>query len=78
VEEQLIRAERMAHLNLLTTIHPDSLTPQGLRHAIFSELSSEQPLRPTLDLAALPTLTSFVSMLLDGTYEPAQPGNRSY
>ena len=71
VEEQLIRAERMARLNLLTTIHPDSLTPQGLRHTIFSELSSDQPLRPALSMTALPTLTNLVSMLLDGTYEPA-------
>jgi predicted glycosyltransferase len=78
VEEQWIRAERMARLDLLTTIHPDTLTPQGLRHTILAELSSDQPLRPTLDLTALPTLTSHVSMLLDGTYEPAQLGNPSH
>ncbi len=78
VEEQLIRAERMARLDLLTTIHPDSLTPQGLLDTILVEISSDQPLRPTLDLTALPTLTNFVSMLLDGTYEPTQLGNRSY
>ncbi len=72
VEEQWIRAERMARLDLLTAIHPDTLTPQGLRHTILAELSSDQPLRPTLDLTALPTLTSHVSMLLDGTYEPVQ------
>ena len=71
VEEQLIRAERMARLDLLTTIHPDSLTPQGLLDTILVEISSDQPLRPTLDLTALPTLTNHVSMLLDSTYEPA-------
>ena len=71
VEEQWIRAERMARLGLLATIHPDSLTPHGLLHTVLAELSSDQPLRPTLDLAALPTLTNHVSMLLDGTYEPA-------
>ena len=71
VEEQWIRAERMASLDLLTTIHPDLLTPQGLLDTILVEISSDQPLRPTLDLTALPTLTNHVSMLLDGTYEPA-------
>lgn len=71
VEEQWIRAERMARLGLLATIHPDSLTPQDLLRTVLLELSSDQPLRPTLDLAALPTLTNHVSMLLDGTYEPA-------
>ncbi|THI84083.1 MAG: glycosyltransferase [Nitrospira sp. CG24A] len=70
VEEQWIRAERMARLGLLTTIHPDSLTPQDLLRTVLMELESDQSLRPTLDLTALPTLTSHVSMLLDDTYEP--------
>jgi hypothetical protein len=61
----------MARLGLLATIHPDSLTPQDLLHTVLVELSSDQPLRPTLDLAALPTLTNHVTMLLNGTYEPA-------
>ncbi len=78
VEEQWIRAERMARLGLLATIHPDSLTPHDLLRTVLVELGSDLPLCPTLDLAALPTLTNFVSMLLDGTYEPAQLGNRSY
>ena len=71
VEEQWIRAERMARLGLLTTIHPDSLTPQDLLRTILVELGSDLPLRPTLDLAALPMLTNYVTMLLNGTYEPA-------
>ena len=71
VEEQWIRAERMARLGLLTTIHPDSLTPQDLLRTALMELSSDQPQRPVLDLTALPTLTGHVSMLLDGKYEPA-------
>ena len=71
VEEQWLRAERMARLDLLTTIHPDSLNPQDLLHTILAELSPDQPLRPTLDLTALPALTDHVSTLLDGTYEPA-------
>ena len=72
VEEQWIRAERMARLGLLTTIHPDSLTPQDLLRTILVELGSDMPLRPTLDLAALPTLTNHLTMLLNGKYEPAQ------
>jgi predicted glycosyltransferase len=71
VEEQWIRAERMARLGLLATIHPDSLTPQDLLRTVLVELDSDLPLRPTLDLAALPTLTNHVMMLLNGTYEPA-------
>ena len=66
VEEQWIRAERMARLGLLATIHPDSLTPHDLLRAILMELSPEQSLRPTLNLDALPTLKHHVSMLLDG------------
>lgn len=72
VAEQWIRAERMSRLGLLATIHPDSLTPQGLLRTILTELSSDQPLRPTLDLDALPTLTHHVSMLLDGKDQPAR------
>ncbi len=73
VEEQWIRAERMASLGLLATIHPDSLTPQDLLHTALAELSSDQPLRPTLDLDALPMLTNHVSMLLDGEEQLARP-----
>ena len=59
-------------LGLLTTIHQDSLTPQKLLESILSELGSDRVDRPTLDLAALPTLTGYVSMMLSGEYEPAQ------
>ena len=69
---QWIRAERMASLGLLTTIHQDSLTPQKLLERILSELGSDRVDRPTLDLAALPTLTGYLSMMLSGEYEPAQ------
>jgi predicted glycosyltransferase len=71
VEEQWIRAERMASLDLLTTIHPDSLTHQNLLHTMLAELSPDQPLRATMDLTALPTLTNHVALFLDSTYEPA-------
>jgi predicted glycosyltransferase len=61
----------MARLGLLATIHPDSLTPQDLLSTVLVELGSDLPLRPSLDLAALPTLTNHIAMLLNGTYEPA-------
>lgn len=70
VEEQWIRAERMARLELFATIHPDSLTPHNLLHTMRAELSSDQPLRPTLELTALPTLTNYISAFLNGTYAP--------
>ena len=73
VEEQWIRAERMARLGLLTAIHPDSLTPQKLVQSILAELGSDRLDRPSLDLTALPTLTGYVSMMLSGEYDPAQP-----
>ncbi len=73
VEEQWIRAERMARMGLLTTIHPDSLNPDDLLRTILTELGSEPPARPSMDLAALPTLTSYVSMMLNGKHDPAQP-----
>jgi predicted glycosyltransferase len=39
VEEQWIRAQRMAELGLFAAIHPDQLTPSGLAQAILQELS---------------------------------------
>jgi predicted glycosyltransferase len=78
VEEQWIRAERMARLDLLTAIHPDSLTPHNLLRTILEELRSDQPLRATLDLTALPTLTNHVSLFLDSTYEPAHLESMSH
>lgn len=72
VEEQWIRAERMARLGLFTTIHPDSLTPQKLMTSILAELGSDLADRPSLEMAALPTLTGCVSMMLSGNYDRAQ------
>jgi len=72
VQEQWIRAERMARLGLLTAIHPDSLTPQKLLESILAELGSDQVDRPSLELDGLPTLTCYVSMMLNGEHDPAQ------
>jgi predicted glycosyltransferase len=72
VQEQWIRAERMARLGLLTAIHPDSLTPQKLLESILAELGSDQVDRPSLEMDGLPTLTCYVSMMLNGEHDPAQ------
>jgi len=62
VQEQGIRAERMAALGLLRTVHPDRLTPQHLLAAVQQEVAAtlhgdgENP----------------ASMLLDGLDEVAQ------
>ena len=65
VEEQWIRAERMAELGLFTTIHPDKLTPVLLTQAICQELAI-QPSRTDygLDLNASPRITDAMLNLL--------------
>ena len=42
VQEQWIRAHRMARLGLLRTIHPDELTPTELMRAIIEELHTQK------------------------------------
>lgn len=70
VEEQWMRAERMARLGLLTAIHPDSLTPTSLLQAMLAELNGTVSPRPTMDMTALPTVAGHISRLLNGTFEP--------
>ena len=41
VQEQWIRAERMAKLGLLKTIHPDELTPKRLINMVLTELDRD-------------------------------------
>ncbi len=68
VQEQWIRAQRMAHLNLFTAIHPDRLTPHSLMYALLDELSYSSGLSsiPSLDLSALPRITQYILNLLHG------------
>jgi predicted glycosyltransferase len=47
VQEQWIRAHRMARLGLLRTIHPDELTPTELMRAIIEELHTQKAASPT-------------------------------
>lgn len=48
VQEQWIRAERMARLGLLRAIHPDALTPKSLTAAVLEELGQRNVIRQAL------------------------------
>lgn len=70
VEEQWIRAERMASMGLLATIHPDSLNPQELLRTMLDELSANLPARPTMDLTALPEVARHIARMFVNEFEP--------
>ncbi len=68
VEEQWIRAERMARLGLFEAIHPDDLTPQILAVALLEKLHSphsDVTAFDQLDLGALPRITYWLNSLAD-------------
>lgn len=67
-KEQLIRAQRMAHLGLFKAIHPEHLNPQVLMNEVLSQLNQQQ-LVPAfdLDMNALPRVTYYISTLLSQT-----------
>lgn len=63
VEEQKIRAERLAELGAFRMILPGDLTPQILESALEEELQLVQsgvPVRTRLDLRALPRITTIL------------------
>ena len=66
VEEQWIRAKRLAELGLLRVIHPDRLTPEILMQALITQLNlgPRENANITFDLNALPRLTQFLLELL--------------
>ncbi len=76
VQEQWIRAHRMARLGLLRTIHPDELTPTELMRAIIEELHTEKASPQSvyeIDLDGMSRIADCVSALLhDSTALPAQ------
>jgi predicted glycosyltransferase len=71
VEEQWIRAERMAKLGLFQTIHPNDLTPQSLMQSLDLELTaSPAPRNAQIDMNALPRIASYLSKVINrSTYE---------
>jgi len=63
VEEQKIRAERLAELATFRIILPDELTPQLLESALEEELQTKQsgvPVGSAIDLGALPRITALL------------------
>lgn len=66
VEEQWIRARRLAELGLFATIHPDHITPNRLAQAVVQELThAPKASRYALDLNALPRITTSLLALLN-------------
>jgi predicted glycosyltransferase len=68
VQEQRIRAERMAARGLLRMLHPDQLTPAALWHALQSELaawSSHAPLPRLRAMSGLDLTTAALFDLID-------------
>jgi predicted glycosyltransferase len=67
VQEQWIRAQRMAKRGLMRAIHPDDLSPEGLMRAVEEELTSNEiPLEHMhkIDLDALGRITACINSLL--------------
>jgi len=65
VEEQWIRAERMARLGLFKAIHPDNLNPDLLISSLLEELERKKNGDvPYLDMRGLPTIKTAILNLL--------------
>ena len=70
-KEQLIRAQRLSELGLVSFIRPDQLTPSGLYESVSALLESEeQPLeearrRRTLPLDGAARLAALCSPMLN-------------
>jgi predicted glycosyltransferase len=64
VEEQLIRADRLARRRLITLVHPDAMTPQTLGESVLQALDPDRRMpRAALDLDALPRITNYLGAL---------------
>jgi len=66
VQEQWIRAERMARLGLFKAIHPDDLTPEFLITTLLDELKENENVSAVahLDMDGLPRIKDFIGKLL--------------
>lgn len=74
VEEQWIRAQRMAELGLFTAIHPDQLTQSLFAQALRQELQTPAATSTyALDLNALPRITETLLGLMQGAQPPVKP-----
>jgi predicted glycosyltransferase len=76
VTEQWIRAERMAKLGLLRTIHPEEMTPSLLMEIVKEELA-EVNVRPhnfyQINLNGLSGVCSSICKLMDEDQDAANP-----
>jgi predicted glycosyltransferase len=76
VQEQKIRAERMAGLGLFKMIHPSGLTPRTLMEAVRSEVDALRtcPHAPaSLELDALPRISALICELARQASDPTGP-----
>lgn len=65
VQEQLIRAERMAALGFVRYVHPDQLTPETMRAALLDQLHADQASSANrINLDALPNIAAWVKAML--------------
>src|SRR6266513_2499535 len=70
VQEQWIRAERMARLGVLRTIHPDQVTPMKLMRAVTEELNVDEggsQKADKVDLDGMSRVVSSLYALLNGS-----------
>ncbi len=78
VEEQWIRAQRMAKLGWFQAIHPDKLNPDSFCEKLEGLLCQPHDLRnltpgPAVNLNALPTLTmAILNLLMNGSWGHAR------
>jgi predicted glycosyltransferase len=74
VQEQWIRAQRMAKRGLLRALHPDSLTPQALGALVRDELAAadRSSARPALNMDGLRNVAASVHGHLSAARRPAQ------
>lgn len=80
VREQCIRAERMAALGLIQTIHPDLLTPQRLADAVKTALAQDKICKSKLyriDMDGLSRIEEEILYLLDPVSQTASPDSVS-
>ncbi len=68
VQEQWIRAQRMARLGLLKAIHPDELNPEIMIQAVWEQLNNNNhliyPIERIVDLDGLSRIAQYISGLL--------------
>ena len=73
VQEQWIRANRMAQLGLLRTIHPDELTPNEMMRAVTEEIHTDKIGSRSdyeVDLNGMPYIANCISALLHDRSAP--------